>query len=68
VPKKQDKVQYNNDICRPVKKAAYYNISTKHYYNKAAGSFLLNARCLTHRLFKLDYFWLQATVYIRFLE
>jgi hypothetical protein len=47
VPKKQDKVQYNNNICGPVKKAAYYNTNTKHYYNKATGSFVLNTCYLT---------------------
>jgi hypothetical protein len=58
VPKKQDKVQYSDDIREPVKKAAYYNTSTKHYYSKAAGSFVLNTCCLTHKPFRLDYFWL----------
>jgi hypothetical protein len=48
VPEKQDKVQYSDNIYRPVKKAAYYNISTRHYYSKAAGSFVLNTRYLTY--------------------
>jgi hypothetical protein len=58
VPGKQDKIQYNNDICGPVKKAAYYNTNTRHYHSKAASSFVLNARCLTHKPFRLNYFWL----------
>jgi hypothetical protein len=68
VLRKQDKVQYNNDIREPVKKAAYYNTSIKHYHSKAAGSFILNTHRLTRKLFRLNYFWSQATVYIRFLK
>jgi hypothetical protein len=68
VPGKQDKVQYNSDICKLVKKTAYYNTSIRHYYNKATGFFVLNARYLTYKPFRLDYFWSQATVYIRFLK
>jgi hypothetical protein len=58
VLKKQDKVQYNSDICGPVRKAAYYNTSIRHYYSKAAGSFVLNVCYLTYKPFKLNYFWL----------
>jgi hypothetical protein len=47
VPGKQDTVQYNNDIRGSVKKTAYYNTNTRHYYSKAAGSFVFNTRCLT---------------------
>jgi hypothetical protein len=46
MPEKQDKVQYSDNICEPVKKAAYYNINTKYYHSKVASSFVLNARCL----------------------
>jgi hypothetical protein len=56
VLKKQDKVQYSDNIHGPVRKAVYYNTNTKHYYSKAAGSFVFNVRCLTYRPFKLNYF------------
>jgi hypothetical protein len=56
VPGKQDKVQYNNNICGLVRKAAYYNTNTRYYYNKAADSFVFNVYCLTRRPFRLNYF------------